>query len=39
MDETNVYLANSCKCAKLVKGKVFRRNAGADELKKWAEEL
>lgn len=39
MGETNAYLANSCKGAKLVEGKVFRRNAGADELKKWAEEV
>lgn len=39
MGETNEYLANSCKGAKLVEGMVFRRNAGADELKKWAEEV
>lgn len=39
MGETNEYLANSCKSAKLVEGKVFRRNADADELKKWAEEV
>lgn len=39
MGETNAYLANSCKGAKLVDGKVFRRNASADELKKWAEEV
>lgn len=39
MGETNAYLANSCKGAKLVEGKVFRRNADADELKKWAEEV
>ena len=39
MGETNEYLANSCKGAKLVEGKVLRRNAGADELKKWAEEV
>ena len=39
MGETNEYLANSCKGAKLVEGKVFRRNADADELKKWAEEV
>ena len=39
MGETNAYLANSCKGAKLVEGKVFRRNASADELKKWAEEV
>ena len=25
--------------AKLVEGMVFRRNVGADELKKWAEEV
>ena len=37
MGETNEYLANSCKGAKLVEGKVLRRNACADELKKWAE--
>lgn len=39
MGETNEYLANSCKGAKLVEGKVLRRNACADELKKWAEEV
>lgn len=39
MGETNEYLSNSCKGAKLVEGKVFRRNADADELKKWAEEV
>ncbi len=39
MGETNAYLANSCKGAKLVEGKVFRRNASTDELKKWAEEV
>lgn len=39
MDETNEYLANSCKGAKLVEGKVLRRNACADELKKWADEV
>lgn len=39
MGETNAYLANSCKDAKLVEGKVLRRNACADELKKWAEEV
>ena len=39
MGETNEYLANSCKGAKLVEGMVFRRNVGADELKKWAEEV
>ncbi len=39
MGETNAYLANSCKGAKLVEGKVFRRNVSADELKKWAEEV
>lgn len=39
MGETNEYLANSCKGAKLVEGMVFRRNAGADELKKWADEV
>lgn len=39
MGETNAYLANSCKGAKLVEGKVLRRNASADELKKWAEEV
>lgn len=39
MGETNEYLANSCKGSKLVAGMVFRRNAGADELKKWAEEV
>ena len=37
MGETNEYLANSCKGAKLVEGKVLRRNACADELKKWAD--
>ncbi len=39
MGETNEYLANSCKGAKLVEGKVLRRNVCADELKKWAEEV
>lgn len=39
MGETNEYLANSCKGAKLVEGKVLRRNAYADELKKWADEV
>ncbi len=39
MGETNEYLANSCKGAKLVAGKVLRRNACADELKKWADEV
>lgn len=39
MGKTNEYLANSCKGAKLVEGKVLRRNACADELKKWAEEV
>lgn len=39
MGETNAYLANSCKGAKLVEGKVLRRNACEDELKKWAEEV
>ena len=39
MGETKEYLANSCKGAKLVEGKVLRRNACADELKKWAEEV
>ena len=39
MGETNEYLANSCKSAKLVEGKVLRRNACADELKKWADEV
>lgn len=39
MGETNEYLANSCKGAKLVEGKVLRRNACADELKKWADEV
>ena len=39
MGETNEYLANSCKGAKLAEGKVLRRNACADELKKWAEEV
>ena len=39
MGETNEYLANSCKGAKLVEGKVLRRNACADELKKCAEEV
>ena len=39
MGETNEYLANSCKSAKLVEGMVFRRNADADELKKWADEV
>lgn len=39
MGETNAYLANSCKGAKLVEGKVLRRNACADELKKWADEV
>ncbi len=39
MGETNAHLANSCKGAKLVEGKVCSRNAGADELKKWAEEV
>ena len=39
MGETNEYLANSCKGAKLVEGKVLRRNACADELKKWAGEV
>lgn len=39
MGETNEYLANSCKGAKLVEGKILRRNACADELKKWAEEV
>lgn len=39
MGETNEYLANSCKGAKLVEGKVLRHNACADELKKWAEEV
>ena len=34
MGETNEYLANSCKGAKLL-----RRNACADELKKWADEV
>lgn len=39
MGETNEYLANSCKGAKLVEGKVLRCNACADELKKWADEV
>ena len=39
MGETNEYLANSFKGAKLVEGKVLRRNACADELKKWADEV
>ena len=39
MGETNEYLANSCKGAKLVEGKVLRRDACADELKKWADEV
>lgn len=39
MGETNEYLANSCKSAKFVEGKVLRRNACADELKKWADEV
>ena len=39
MGETNEYLANSCKSAKLVEGKVLHRNACADELKKWADEV
>ena len=39
MGETNEHLANSCKGAKLVEGKVLRRNACADELKKWADEV
>lgn len=39
MGETNEYLANSCKGAKLVEGKVLRRKACADELKKWADEV
>ena len=39
MGETNEYLANSCKGTKLVEGKVLRRNACADELKKWADEV
>ena len=39
MGETNEYLANSCKGAKLGEGKVLRRNACADELKKWADEV
>lgn len=39
MGVTNAYLANSCKGAKLVDGKVFRRNADENDMKKWADEV
>lgn len=39
MGETNAYLANSCKGAKLVDGKVFSRNADENEMKEWADEV
>ena len=37
MGETNEYLANSCKGAKLLEGKVFKLSASADALRTWAE--
>ena len=37
MGETNAYLANSCKGAKLLEGKGFKLSASADALRTWAE--
>ena len=36
---TNVRLASSCKGAKLLEGKVFKRSASHKELANWAEQL
>lgn len=39
MGKTNEALAPSCKGARLLEGKVFRRNVGRDTLAAWAAEL
>ena len=39
MGQTNVRLASSCKGAKLLEGKVFKRSASHKELANWAEQL
>ena len=39
MDKTNEKLQPSCPGAKLVEGKVWKKNAKADELAAWAEDL
>jgi len=39
MGQTNARLAPSCKGAKLLEGKVFKRSASHKELASWAEQL
>ncbi len=39
MGQTNVRLAPSCKGAKLLEGKMFKRSAGHKELALWVENL
>ena len=39
MGQTNARLAPSCKGAKLLEGKVFKRSASYKELANWAEQL
>lgn len=39
MGQTNARLASSCKGAKLLEGKVFKRSASHKELANWAEQL
>lgn len=39
MGETNEHLASSCKGAKLIEGKVFKKSASKSELATWADGL
>ena len=39
MGKTNEKLQPSCLCAKLIEGKVWKKNSKADELAAWAEDL
>ena len=39
MGETNEHLASSCKGAKLIEGKVFKKSASKSELAAWVDEL
>ena len=39
MGKTNEKLQPSCPCAKLIEGKVWKKNAKGNELAAWAEEL
>ena len=39
MGETNEHLASSCKGAKLIEGKVFKKSASKSELAAWVDGL